>query len=745
FIGFLNLWNHLREQRRELSGNAFRRMCRDEFLHYLRIREWQDLHGQLRTIAQSLGITPQDEPAPVAAVHAALASGLLSQLGMRPPASTREYLGARNTRFVLAPGSVLSKHPPAWVIVAELVETSRLYGRIAARIEPESLEHLAEHLVVRTYSEPHWDARRGAATAFERVTLYGLPLVARRRINYARIDEAGARELFIRHALVEGDWTTRHRFVADNAALREQLAGLEERERRRGLLADDDTIFAWYDARIPASVVSARHFDAWWKKTRSRTPDLLTMTRDDLLVAPVDDEEHPSSWTAGDDLDLPVTYRFAPGAEDDGVTVHVPVDVLARLGAADFAWQVPALREELVIELFRSLPKELRRAFVPVPDTARAVLAELQPGGEPLLPALQRLLHRRSGVLVPIDAFDLAKVPPHLRVTFAVEAPSGEVLARGKDLPALQEALATQVQQAVSASVSDEYSRVGLRDWPDDLAELPRVVERTSTGHVVRGFPAFVDAGSSVELRVFPTEPEQAAAMPAGVRRLVRLTVPSPVKPVERSVGPRSRLVLAANPDGSLGALIDDCADAAVDALLTSVPWMRADFVALRQAVASRIVGETQAVLGAAEKVLTAAHEARTLLPTGPVPAAQREAIDDVRDQFRRILPQGFVTATGRRHLPDLARWVTAMTRRLERLSRELDVDAGRMARVRVVQDALDTLVAALPPLRARGEDVRDVARLIQEFRVSLWAQQLGTARPVSEQRIFRALDAIAP
>ena len=401
---------------------------------------------------------------------------MLGHIGLRE-SDSREFLGARNAHFVLAPGSVLSRRPPRWVVVAELVETSRLFGRIAARVEPEAVERLAQHLVARTYSEPHWDASRGAAMGYERVTLYGLPLIARRRVGYANVDPEVARDLFIRHALVEGDWQTRHRFFGANEALIAELTEIEERARRRDLLVGDDEIYAFYDARIPADVVSARHFDAWWKKARHHTPELLTLTRDDLLRHEAADES-PDAWQAGD-LALPVTYRFEPGADDDGVTVHIPVEVLGRLGGQEFGWQVPALREELVIALIRTLPKELRRHFVPAPDTARAVLRELTPGQEPLLEGVQRELHRRTGVLVPLDAFDLSKLPAHLRVTFAIEDDSGEVIARGKDLAALQEQLTAPVRAAVAAAVAGELERDGLTAWPDDITELPRAC-RTS-------------------------------------------------------------------------------------------------------------------------------------------------------------------------------------------------------------------------------------------------------------------------
>ncbi|OBB90381.1 ATP-dependent RNA helicase HrpA [Mycobacterium sp. 852002-30065_SCH5024008] len=744
FLTYLNLWRYLGERRKTLTGSGFRRMCRDEFLHYLRIREWQDLVGQLRGIARDLGIvegTASDEPADPAQVHAALLAGLLSHVGMRRE-DGREYLGARNSQFVLAPGSALTKRPPRWVVVAELVETSRLYGRTAARIQPEAVERIAGDLVQRTYSEPHWDARRGEVMAYERVTLYGLPLVARRRVGYARVEPAMARELFIRHALVEGDWQTRHHFFRDNARLRAELEELEERARRRDLLVGDDEVYALYDARVPAEVVSARHFDGWWKKQRHKTPELLTFTRDALLrTGDTADAERPTAWHSGD-VTLPLTYRFEPGAADDGVTVHVPIDVLARLGGDEFAWQVPALREELVTALIRSLPKDLRRNFVPAPDTARAVLAGIDPAGEPLLEALQRELRRRTGVLVPVDAFDPDKLPGHLRVTFAVESPDGTEVARGKDLDALQRRLAAPARQAVAGAVAGGLERAGLRTWPDDLDVLPRVVERTVDGRAVRGFPGFVDAGSAVDLRVFATPAERDNALGFGMRRLVRLSVASPVKAVERQLSPRTRLALGANPDGSLTALLEDCADAAGDTLVPGPVWTREEFAALCERVGKALVSATADIVARVEQVLAAAQDVQLALPGRP-PPAQSDAITDVRAQLDRLLAPGFVAATGTAHLGDLTRYLSAIRRRLERLPHGIDADRERMQRVRAVQRAYDDLTQSLPPARQAASDVRDLGRQIEELRVSLWAQQLGTPRPVSEQRIYRAIEAL--
>lgn len=739
FISYLNLWNYLREQRNQRSGNAFRRMCREEFLHYLRIREWQDLTGQLRSIARDIGIRESDEPAEPASIHAALTAGLLSHVGLREGES-RDYQGARNTKFVLAPGSVLTKKPPRWIVVADLVETSRLFGRVAAKVDPEAIERVAGHLVHRNYTEPHWEAKRGEVVAYERVTLYGLPLVPRRKVGYAKIEPELSRELFIRHALVEGDWQTRHHFFRDNARLRAELEEIEERARRRDLLVGDDDIYALYDARIPADIVSARHFDAWWKKQRHKTPDLLTFTRDDLLRSE-DGADNPDTWQAGD-LKLPLTYRFEPGAADDGVTVHVPVGVLARLGGDGFAWQVPALREELVTALIKSLPKDLRRNFVPAPDTARAILSDIDPSASSLLDEVQRELRRRSGILVPIDAFDLTKIPDHLRMTFAVESADGKEVARSKDIEALREQLAVPVAEAVADALGGDLERTGLRSWPEDLDELPRTVENVSGGHTVRGYPAFVDTGTAVDIKVFANPAEQAAAMRPGLRRLLRLTAPSPVKAIERGLGTRTRLALNANPDGTLAALLDDCADAAADVLLQKPVWTKADFTAIVQRAGKELGPTTQAAVNRVEKVLAASHEVSVMLPDKPS-AAQAAAVADIRSQLERLLPKGFVTATGVARLTDLTRYVTAVARRLERLPQALVADRERMTRVHAVEDAYDDLVSALSPARAEDPKVRDIAWQIEELRVSLWAQQLGTPRPVSEQRIYKAIDAV--
>ncbi len=409
FVTWLNLWRYLKEQQRELSSSAFRRMCKREFLNYLRVREWQDFESQLRQVCKEMKIQvgrPSDKP-DADGIHQALLSGLLSHIGLleerdREKRGPREYLGARGARFAIFPGSGLHRKNPQFLMAGELVETSRLWARQNAAIQPEWAERLGAHLVRRTHSEPHWSKKRAAVMAHEKVTLYGVPLVADRLVNYGSIDRELSRELFIRHALVHGEWHTHQKFFAKNRELLEQAEELEHRARRRGIVVDEHTLFDFYDARVGADVVSGAHFDQWWKQERRERPELLTFDPEMLThdtADPVRDSDYPEQWAVEDGLSFPISYHFEPGAADDGLTIDVPVATLNRVAADDFSWNVPGLREDLVTGLIRSLPKNLRVNFVPAPNKAREFLTAVPPGEESLLDALERWLrvdHRAS-------------------------------------------------------------------------------------------------------------------------------------------------------------------------------------------------------------------------------------------------------------------------------------------------------------------------------------------------------------
>ncbi|MGY1746814.1 ATP-dependent RNA helicase HrpA [Blastococcus sp. SYSU D00695] len=772
FLALLNLWRYLEEQQDALSGSAFRRTVKREFLHYLRIREWQDLHGQLRSTARRLGMTPTGlatEP-DERGITTALLAGFLSQIGLQvegPPArrggpetqrrdgdrrrGSREYLGPRNTRFVIAPGTPLARKPPRWVVAAELVETSRLFARTVARIDPETVEQLAGHLVKREYSEPRWDAKRGSVVATERVTLYGLPLVGGRRVQYGSIDPVVSRELFVRHALVQGEWSTHHRFWADNQRALERVAELEERARRRDIRVDDETLFELYDARVPADVVSTRHFDRWWKEARRRTPDLMTLTVEELTNAAaagqVREEDFPDAVPLTQGLTLPLSYAFAPGAPEDGVTVDVPLAVLdavaERTAGASLAFTVPGQREELVTALLRTLPKQTRRALVPIPDRVREVLPRIDPT-EPLLPALERELRRAAAVVVPPDAWVPEQVPDHLRATFRVVDDRQRTLARGKDLAALRAEVAPQARASLARAAVD-LERTGLTAWT--VGDLPRTVEVSRGGHVVAAFPAVVDEGETAGVRVVATEAEAVRLHRRGVRRLLVLAAGSPARQIAKGLGPRSRLALQFNPDGEIPDLVADCVDAAADELIVAAggpPREEAAFAALVETARAQLPGLTKDVVTRVEAVLTQAREVAVALGAAPGRRVPEAAVVDLRRQMAGLLHKGFVAAIGRRRLPDVVRYLRGMAHRLEKLPANAARDALWTQQVEAVAAEYEQLRRQVPPSGAPDDPVTAVRWMVEELRVALFAQQLGTPRAVSEQRIYKAIDRIS-
>jgi ATP-dependent helicase HrpA len=743
FLTLLNLWRHVRTQQRERSSSAFRRMCRDEHLNYLRIREWQEVEAQLRRTAQQVGVSvgkggvadQVDEDA----VHQALLSGLLSHVGLRDP-DRRDYLGARNTRFAVFPGSGLFRKQPAYLMAAELVETSRLYARVNAAIEPEWAEGLGAHLVKRSHSEPHWSRKRGAVMARERVTLYGVPLVADRLVQYGGIDREVSREMFIRHALVYGEWETRHRFFHRNRALLEEAEELEHRARRRGIVVDEHTLFDFYDARVGVEVVSAAHFDTWWKQERQEHPDLLTFDPEMLVresAREVDQHDYPDEWRE-DGLSLPLHYHFEPGADDDGVTVDVPLATLNQLPDQALSWQVPGLREDLVVALIRSLPKHLRVSFVPAPDVAREFLAAVPPGEEPLLDALERFLRSRSGLLVPREAWQWAKVPAHLRPTFRVVAEDGRVVSRGKDLAALKVPLKVELTEALDAAAEDRRA-TGEREWTFGTVE--RSFEQARAGHLVKGYPALVDEGGSVGLRVLASETAQEASHHRGVRRLLTLTVSSPAARLTEGWDNRRKLELTGSPYPTVAALLDDCVLAAAELLMDrhgGPVWDETSFSVLRGRVGAELGPTSRQVLDDVLRVLASWREVDRAL-SGSVDMSLLPAMADMRAQVERLVHRGFV-ADSAAHLRHLPRYLAAVGVRRERLIADPHRDRTLLDQVRPLQEAYLHRVAALPEGQPEPWALRRVRWLLEEYRVSLWAQHLRTAEPVSDTRIRKAL-----
>lgn len=863
FLTYLNLWHHVRTQQRELSGSAFRRMCRAEHLNYLRLREWQDVVAQLKEMAKPLGIAVRP-PAQVNAVadhdvdvtapgalrlawdadriHQSLLAGLLSHVGMqevtevrvggpakggpkdrpgRKPQARNEYLGARGARFAIFPGSPLSKKPPSWVMAGELVETSRLWARDVARIDPEWAEELGGHLVKRTYSEPTWSTKQGAATAFEKVLLHGVPIVARRRVLFAKVDPEHARELFLRHALVQGEWTTHHRFFHDNAATLAEAEQLEHRARRRGLVVDDDVLFAFYDERVPADVVSARHFDQWWKRAQRDQPDLLTFRLDEVITDEAaglgeDLARFPAQWEQGD-LRLPLTYQFTPGTEADGVTVHVPLPVLNRVRPEGFDRLVPGMLPELVTATIRALPKPVRVQLVPAPDVAREVVAWIEanePSWEDTVRAadmapsfaetFSQAVRALRDVEVPPEVWPVT-LPAHLRMTFRVhdERGSGSVVVdEGTDLVALQRRLAAQSQSAVRSAVRDavraavaekaartapeagtgpgdaeisvpaagpaghaarthisarvDLEREALRTWPEGLPDerLPEVVTTEVGGLTVHGYPALVVEGAPasssrpVALRVLADAGLRDRRHAEGVRELLLAELALATGRITSRWTTTESLTLAASPYRTTDALVRDLQRAALDTLLAETVGGAgavrdaAMYGRARTAARDALEDRTYRVARDAAAVLAAARELDAAVRT-TTSLALLNTLTDLRDQSARLVHDGFVSEVGAARLPHLVRYLRAAQHRLGKAAENPGKDEGLSWQVHELEDLYDDAVAAARDATAdpaRDARLADVRWMLEELRVSLFAQQLGTPQPVSAKRIRTAL-----
>ncbi|MGW0574492.1 ATP-dependent RNA helicase HrpA [Streptomyces sp. NPDC002920] len=758
FLAYLNLWRYVREQQKERGSSSFRRMCKQEYLNFLRIREWQDIYTQLRTVAKQMGIDLNEQDAGGDSIHVSLLAGLLSHIGMKDvkDGAKNEYLGARSAKFAIFPGSALFKKTPRFVMSAELVETSRLWARVNAKIEPEWVEPLAGHLLKRTYSEPHWEKDQAAVMAFEKVTLYGVPIIAQRKVNYGRIDPEASRELFIRNALVEGDWRTHHKFFADNRRLLSEVEELEHRARRRDIVVDDETLFDFYDQRVPEDVVSGAHFDSWWKRKRHEEPEFLDFERAMLIresAEAVTKADYPDSWPQGQ-LKFRVTYQFEPGADADGVTVHIPLQVLNQVTDDGFEWQIPGLREEVVTELIRSLPKPIRRNYVPAPNFAKRFLEQVVPLQEPLTTAMARDLKRMVGVPFEAEDFDWSRLPDHLKITFRIVDERRRKLAEDKDLEALKLRLKPKARQALSQAAAataerqggESLERRGLTDWT--IGSLSRVFETRRAGQPVKAYPALVDDGDTVSVRLFDTEAEQAEAMWKGTRRLIVRNIPvNPAKFASEKLTNAQKLALSANPHGSIQGLFDDCAMAAADKLIGDFggpAWDEESYRKLYEKVRAEIVDTTVRTVGQVQQVLAAWQACERRLKTVRSPTLLAN-LTDVRKQLDALVKPGFVTWAGLRRLPDLMRYLVAADRRLQQMPTNVQRDTTRMEKVHEMQDEYAWLLEQLPQGRPVPSSVLDIRWMIEELRVSYFAHALGTAYPVSDKRIVKAIDAEVP
>lgn len=741
FLAFLNLWHYIQEQQKALSKNQFRRQCQKDYLNYLRIREWQDIYHQIRLTVREMGLPINSEPAEYQQIHTALLSGLLSHIGLKE-SEKQSYLGARNAHFAIFPNSVLFKKQPKWVMAAELVETSKLWGRMVAEIEPEWIEPLAEHLVKKSYAEPRWSKSRGQVVADEKVSLYGVPIVSGRAVNYGSLDPKTSREIFIQSALVEGDWNTRHKFFFENQKLIREVEDLEHKSRRRDILVDDRTLFEFYDERIGTDVVSQKHFDSWWKKASGKDPELLNFEKSFLInddAQKVSQLDFPNWWHQGN-LKLKLTYQFEPGTDADGVTVHIPLPLLNQIEMQGFDWQIPGLRHELIVALIKALPKSLRRNFVPAPNYAEAFLGRVTNFDKPLVETLSYEFRRMTGVSVDVDEWKLAEIAPHLRMTFRVIDEKGKKIAESMNLDELKFSLKDQVQQSLSAVADDGIEQSGIHIWNFDA--LPQVFEQRKQGFIVKAFPAIIDEKEAVGIKLFETEYEQSVAMQQGLRRLILLNVPSPIKYLHEKLPNKSKLGLYFTPFGKVLDLIDDCIACAVDKLIADFGgfvWNEQDFEKLRDYVRENLNDMTVDIAQQVEKLLTLTFEINKRLK-GKMDFTMAFALSDIKSQLAGLIYPNFVAKTSYARLPDIHRYLQAIDKRIDKLAQDVNRDRAAMLRVEQCQQAYQQLLAKLPKSKPHSADVLEIRYMIEELRVSLFAQQLGTKYPISDKRVLNVI-----
>jgi len=768
FISLLNLWQYVNEQQKNLSQNHFRKLCQREFLSYVRLREWQDIISQLKLTLkdQKIPLTSVDYqfslaaasndtnqikqeaniPACLVTVHQALLSGLLSHLGQQD--ENREFKGARGSKFFVFPGSALAKKPPKWLMSAELVETSRLFARMNARIDPLWIEPLAEHLLKRSYSEPHWEKKQGAVMAFEQVSLYGLSIVTKRKVNFNKIEPQTCRDLFIREALVTGDCFIKEKFLLQNQSLVASIEALEQKARRKDFLIDEQQLVDFYSEKLPDTVICQRSFLAWWKTTKQQNSQLLNFTKEFLLNESSNElsaKEYPDTWQQNN-LTLPLAYHFNPGDVDDGISVIIPISMLNQCQDDGFDWLIPALRYDLVIALIKALPKALRRNFVPAPNYAEACLANMTIAQGSLVDALAKQLLRMTGVRLPEDVWDNVELPLHLSMNFQIINEKGQLLKQGRDLHLLKSELQGKVKASIKQVAEKGIEKSNLSQW--NFGNLAQSYEKKVANISIKAFPALVDHSNSVAIELFEQQEHAEQAMLTGISRLILLNIPSPLKYLQEKLPNKAKLGLYFNPFGSIADLLQDCIQAACVHLveqylqlnkLTHLPRTEGDFVLVRDYVRAEISDTVLTAAIKVEQALSLRHDVAKKLK-GSVPLTVIQSHGDVKQQSEQLVFKGFVSASGIDKLDNIIRYLKGILRRLEKLPIDPNQDRLKLIEVNKAVDKYNNVLSSQRKDKPIATEILDTKWMIEELRISLFAQNLGTSQPISLKRIFNHL-----
>jgi ATP-dependent helicase HrpA len=742
FLSFIKLWQWFHENSKHLSGSKLRKLCKEIFVSFIRMREWHDIHAQIREIVSEMGFKVHAKPQAAVkinlihdSIHRALLVGLLSNIGVKT--ESFEYNGARGMKFHLFPGSALFSRKPPWVMAAEIVETTKLYARTVASIRPEWVERLAPHLLKKSYSDPHWQPHTGHVMAFEKVTLYGLTLIPRRSVHYGPIDPETSRQMFIQHALVDGDWYTNGKFFRHNHELIEEIQTIENKSRRRDLLVDVQAQFDFYDQRIPAGVYNGPLFEKWRRQAEAHAPQILFMSRRDLMKYDTDVawDQFPDNMTVNG-MVLPLEYRLEPGHPNDGITVTIPLATLNQVPTEPFEWLVPGLLKEKILALIRSLPKQLRTNFVPAPDHAEVAFKAIRSRTGSLLDALAEHLGKQSGLPVSRHDFQIDTLPDHLRMNFRVIDTQGKEMATGRDLLQLRRKIGGAAQTTFAAGAQQEFHRDEIMRW--DFGDLPETVQVSRHGMQLTGYLALVDAGKSVSLRVLDTPESAAASTRAGLRRLFVLQLAGEIKSLARRL-PIDEMCLHYSTIGDCDELRQDIVTAAADRALfvDDAPVRTRDqFITRAEDAWKRLPQVADQLVDTAGQILSTYHQLRLRLDE-MYPPLLEPSIADMKSHLSQLVPKGFLLKTPPNWMPHLPRYMRAMEIRLKKLTNAgLSRDQQGMATIAPLVEQYGQRLAEHLRRGIFDPQLEIYRWMLEELRVSLFAQELKTSIPISIQRL---------
>ncbi|MDT0594197.1 ATP-dependent RNA helicase HrpA [Glaciecola petra] len=750
-LSLLNLYEAFKTEQKNLTQNQLRKYCTKHYINFQRMREWQDIVHQVKHTLVSVDLRLNKNVAEYEQIHLPVIAGLSSQIGLKD--ANRQYQGARNSQFKLFPGSGLFAKPPKWIVSAELVETSNLYARQAAKIEPEWIEKVAKNLFKYNYVEAHWSMKRGAVLAYMNATLFGLPIVQRRTVNYANINPVEARDIFIRHALVNGESKLNFAFLRENQALVSQVELLEKKSRRRDILIDEDELVDFYSEKLPENVNSEASFKKWWQRAVQISPNLLKFEQAQLVkrdASGVSKASFPDTWQQ-DSLVFSLSYQFEPGKTDDGVCVNIPIGLLNQVKNIGFDWLVPGLRQELLVALIKSLPKRLRRNFVPAPDYANACMQDLtavDKNGivQNITDAFANKLFRMSGVKVSSQDFDIETIESHLRFNFAVVSDKGKVLGSSKSLPKLKQQFESQLKQTLEQVATEGIEKASLSTF--SMETIPKRYRKTQNGFEIEAFPGLKVVGNQVDLALFTLESEAKKQHAVGTILLLKQNVPSPLKYLQEKLPNKSKLSLYFNPFGKVQLLIDDIASAAIAALVNEhmdgneIREQRF-FKTTQEFVRMHLNDKALKIAKQVETGLALANQIQKFCK-GNIPLNHVSHISHIKSHLNELVFKGFVLQTGESGLGDWNRYLKGLLVRCEKLKIDLNRDRVNQIEIDKAQSLLIKCKEEYATQMKDLEEVNEIQEMIQEFRISLFAQNLGTKYPISLKRISNKLNEIS-